>query len=31
MMKFKIVEYGCLNELQKNKAVELFIEGFGVK
>lgn len=29
MMKFKIVEYGCLNELQKNKAVELFIEGFG--
>lgn len=29
MMKFKIVEYGCLNELQKNQAVELFIEGFG--
>lgn len=28
-MKFKIVEYGCLNELQKNQAVELFIEGFG--
>lgn len=29
MMKSKIVEYGCLNELQKNQAVELFIEGFG--
>ena len=28
-MEYKIVEYGCLNELQKNQAVELFIEGFG--
>lgn len=29
MMKYKIVEYGCLNEFQKKQAVELFIEGFG--
>lgn len=28
-MEYKIVEYGCLNELQKKQAVELFIEGFG--
>ena len=28
-MEYKIVEYGCLNEFQKNQAVELFIEGFG--
>ena len=28
-MQYKIIEYGYLNELQKNKAVELFIEGFG--
>ena len=29
VMEYKIVEYGCLNEFQKNQAVELFIEGFG--
>ena len=29
MMEYKIVEYGFLNEFQKNQAVELFIEGFG--
>lgn len=28
-MEYKIVEYGCLNEIQKKQAVELFIEGFG--
>ena len=28
-MKNKIVEYGCLNEIQKKQAIELFMEGFG--
>ena len=29
MPEYIIVEYGCLNELQKKQAVDLFIEGFG--
>lgn len=28
-MGYEIVEYGCLNEVQKMQAVELFMEGFG--
>ena len=28
-MEYKIVEYGCLNECQKEQAVNLFMEGFG--
>lgn len=28
-MEYKIVEYGCLNEMQRKQAVELFMEGFG--
>ena len=29
MSKYKITEYGCLNDSQKKQAVELFMEGFG--
>ena len=29
MMEYKVVEYGCLSECQKEQAVELFMEGFG--